>query len=65
MIESTTTYYAELENTFVIVKNVPCHKCKQCGEVVYNAAVVGRLEEIAKQLEKALTEFAVVNYSAS
>ena len=36
MIEATTTYFEQLENTIVIIKNVPCHKCKQCGEVVYN-----------------------------
>jgi len=49
----------------VIIKNVPCHKCKQCGEVVYNALVVERLEQITEQLEKTLTEIAVVNYSAA
>ena len=65
MVESTNTYFEELGNTFVIVKNVPCHKCKQCGEVVYNAIVVKRLEQITKQLEQALTEIAVVNYSAA
>ena len=65
MIETTTTYFEQLENTIVIVKNVPCHKCKQCGEVVYNALVVERLEQITEQLEKTLTEIAVVNYSAA
>ena len=65
MIETTTTYFQELENTMVIVKNVPCFKCKKCGEIAYTATVAGRLEEITAQLEKALTEIAVVNYSAA
>ncbi len=65
MVETTTTYFEQLENTIVIIKNVPCHKCKQCGEVVYNALVVERLEQITEQLEKTLTEIAVVNYSAA
>lgn len=65
MIETTTTYLQEFENTMVIIKNVPCFRCKKCGEVAYTATVVGRLEQITKQLEKALTEIAVVNYSAA
>ncbi len=65
MFETTTTYFQELKNTMVIIKNVPCYKCKKCGEVAYSATVVGRLEQITKELEKALTEIAVVNYSAA
>lgn len=65
MIETTTTYFQEHENMIVIIKHVPCHKCKQCGEVVYSGSVVERLEQITEQLEKTLTEIAVVNYSAA
>ncbi len=65
MAATTTTYFEQLENTIVIIKNVPCHKCKQCGEIVYNALVVERLEQITKQLQKTLTEIAVVNYTAA
>lgn len=64
MVEDKTTYFEELKNTIVIIKNVPCHKCSQCGEVVYNALVVERLQNIVKRLEKELTEIAVVNYTA-
>ena len=65
MIETTTTYFEEMENTMVIIKNVPCHKCEQCGEIFFNGTVVERLEQITEQLEKTLTEIAVVNYSAA
>ncbi len=65
MLETTTTYFQELKNTMVIIKNVPCYKCRKCGEIAYSATVVGRLEQITKELEKVLTEIAVVNYSAA
>ncbi len=65
MVETTITYFQELESTMIIIKNVPCYKCKKCGEVAYSASVVGRLEQITKEFEKALTEIAVVNYSAA
>ena len=65
MIETTTTYFQEFENIMVIIKNVPCFKCKKCGEFAYTATVVRRLEQITKELEKTLTEIAIVNYSAA
>ena len=65
MAETTTTYFEQLENMIVIIKNVPCHKCGQCGEVVYNALVAERLMQITEQLQKSLTEIAVVNYSVA
>lgn len=65
MSASTTTHFEQLDNCYVIIKNVPCMKCEQCGEVVYTAAVAKRIEQIIDGLEKALTEIAVVNYSAA
>lgn len=62
---STTTHVAELENCIVIIKNVPCMKCEQCGEVVYSGAVAKRLDEILDSFEKAMTEIAIVNYTGS
>lgn len=65
MAESTTIHTVELDNCIVVIKNVPCMKCSQCGEVVINGEVAARIEEIVAGFEKALTEIAVVNYSAA
>lgn len=65
MEESTTIHTVELKNCIVVIKNVPCQKCDQCGEVVINADVAARIEQIVAGFEKALTEIAVVNYSAA
>ena len=65
MAEATTTHVAENGDSVIVIRNVPCHKCKQCGEVVYNGSVVERLEQITEQLEKTLTEVAIVNYSVA
>lgn len=63
MENSTTTHMIELGRCIVIVRNVPCMKCTQCGEVSLTGVVVKRLEEIGVMLENALTEIAVVNYA--
>ena len=65
MVESTTIHTVELKNCIVVIKNVPCFKCEQCGEVVINGEVAQRIEQIVSGFEKALTEIAVVNYSAA
>lgn len=65
MADSTTTFTATLENTIVIIKNVPCYKCKQCGEVSYPFDVTQRLEKIINSFKESLSEISVVNYSAA
>ena len=53
---STTTHMIELEHCILIVKNVPCHRCDQCGEITLSSDVMDSL------FESAMTEVAVVNY---
>ncbi len=63
MIEGATTHFAELDNCIVIIKNVPCSKCVQCGETVYSGEVAARIESIIDELSGICTEIAVVNYT--
>jgi YgiT-type zinc finger domain-containing protein len=63
MEEGTTTHVAELGSCLVVVRNVPCSRCAQCGAVTYTAAVARRLETILDGLSNTLTEVAIVNYS--
>ncbi len=63
LIEATTTYMEDLGNCIVIIKNVPCNKCSQCGEISYSGTVVRQIEKIISNLQNSLTEVAIVNYS--
>ncbi len=40
MEEAKNPYFAQLGNCYVIIENVPCYKCKQCGEVYYKSSVL-------------------------
>ena len=62
--DKPTTFMVDLGNCIVIVKNVPSQVCVQCGETSYSNEVAHKLEEIVNALRKAVTEIAVVNYSA-
>ena len=65
LIESTNTYFVDLGKCMVIVKNVPCLKCKKCGEVFYNDDVAKRLEEIVQKVRSIVTEVAIVEYNSA
>ena len=60
---NTTTHFADLGSSITIIKNVPCHTCTQCGEVVFSLDVGERIEQIIDTLKNSLTEVAIVQYS--
>ena len=59
----TTTDVTDLGNCLVIVRNVPCHKCSECNEIIYTADVIKHLEEIVKTAVLAMNEIAIVDYN--
>ena len=46
----------------MVIKNVPCLKCEQCGEVVLSADTVEKIEHILQTVEKVVAEITVVNF---
>jgi YgiT-type zinc finger domain-containing protein len=60
----TTTDVTDLGNCIVIIKNVPCHKCSECNEIIYTADVIKRLAEIAQSAKQAMNEIAVIDYNS-
>ena len=63
MEESTTTYFAQLENCYVIIENVPCMKCVQCGDVVFRGSVMEKIDEILDNLAKIVSKISIIDYS--
>lgn len=63
MTKAFTTHVTDLGTCIIIIKNVPCLKCSQCGEPVYTGVVIKQLERIVNALKASLTEIAVVIYS--
>lgn len=63
MIESTTTYTTTLKNCVLIIKNVPCVECRQCGDVLFNTDVLEKIDEIIAMAEKLASEVSIIDYS--
>ena len=63
MEKGVSTYTAQTSNCIVIIKNVPCMKCRQCGEVLYQTDILKKIEEIVKKAEGFATEVMIVDYN--
>ena len=62
MIDSTTTHVVNQKNCIIVIKNVPCLECSQCGEKYYTDEVAERLELIVDTAKKLMQEVAVIDY---
>ena len=63
MVNGLTTDTTDLESCIIIIRNVPCHKCSQCGEITYALEVSERLEQIVDTLRDTVTEVAIIKYT--
>ena len=63
MKESRTTYFTQLKDCYVIIENVPCIKCGQCGDVLYNTDVLEKIDDILGDLEKIVSKISIIDYS--
>ncbi len=61
--KSTTTYMTECDGCYIIIKNVPCLKCDQCGDVVFRGSVVEKIDDILDGLEKIVSKISIIDYS--
>lgn len=63
MEDSLTTYMTEYDGSFLIIKNVPCRKCKQCGEEYLNGLILEKIESIMEKFKTMVTEIAIIDYN--
>ena len=61
--QSTTTHVVDYNGSVIVIKNVPCEECEQCGEIFYTDEVAERLEKIVNDAKKLLQDLSVLDYS--
>lgn len=63
--ETVTDYVEKIDNYVVIIKNVPCEKCTQCGEEYFSGCVAEKIESILNSIQKISSEITVtvINYA--
>jgi len=63
MNPSTTTHVVNYNGCLIVIKNVPCEECDQCGEVEYSDEVMQKLEMIVNNAKQLLQEFSIIDYA--
>lgn len=63
MKQSFTTHVVSWKGNLIIVKNVPCEECEQCGEKYFSDEVAIRLEAIVNATKANREELVILNYS--
>ena len=62
-IESTTTtHVVVLPKCTIIIRNVPCMECVQCGERYFTLEVSRQLEKIVQNARRASNELLITDY---
>lgn len=62
MINSYTTHVVSYKDYVIIIKNVPCLECSQCGEKYYSNDVALLLDKIVNNTKKSMQEISVIDY---
>ncbi len=63
MKESKTTYFSALNNCYVIIENVPCLKCDQCGEEFFTVSTAEKIDAILDSIEKIASKIFILDYA--
>lgn len=50
--KSTTEYIEKNDNYIVVIENVPCEKCIQCGEAYFSDEVAEKIEKILDSMQQ-------------
>ena len=61
----TDNFFSQLKNCILIVKNVPCSKCRQCGEEYFDGDTIDRLEDLMQTAENLASELLIIEYNTT
>lgn len=62
--QSNTTEAVELGNgCLLVIRNIPCYKCRECDEILYTGDVVQQMEQIIATAKQLAQQLMVVDYT--
>lgn len=56
---AVTEYIEKQDNYIIVIKNVPCMKCEQCGEEYFSTEVIKVIERILDTIQMVASELTV------
>ncbi len=64
MKKGRVNFPVDVEDNFILIKEVPALVCEQCGEYFLEDDVAGAIEEIVKKAKAADVEFEIRKFTA-
>ncbi len=61
--QTVTTHVVNYRGCVIVIKNVPCEECEQCGETFYTDVVAERLEKLVALAKQMMQEISVIDYN--
>ena len=61
-VDSKESYMAQLNGCYVIIENVPCKRCAQCGEILYSASVMEKIDDILESINNVASKIFIMDY---
>ena len=62
MVETNAAYFAQLNDCYIIIENVPCLKCEGCGETFYTTSVMEKIDAILEKVEKLASKIMIMDW---
>ena len=62
-VPSVTTHVVTLKDCVIIVKNVPCEECEQCGDKYFSDEVMEELEHIIDKAQEIASEIYITDFT--
>ncbi|MCL2637637.1 MAG: type II toxin-antitoxin system MqsA family antitoxin [Oscillospiraceae bacterium] len=62
---SMTDYIEKSDNNIILIREVPCEECEQCGEPFFDNNIVKEIERILNQIQYNISSeisLTVINY---
>lgn len=63
LVPTLTTHVVNYKGNVIVIKNVPCEECEQCGEKYYSDEVARHLEKLVNIAKQLMQEVSVIDYS--
>ncbi len=60
---SLTTHVVNYNGAIIVIKNVPCEECEQCGEKYCTDEVAEKIEKLVDLAKQMMQEIAVLDYA--
>ena len=61
MKKTMTTYTGKANDCVIVIENIACNKCEQCGSETYDEAEAELISQIVKEIRKIPLELAVTD----